>query len=319
MHRVIKNHFDNFVKKYNLSHSESKNFEAFSAYCIAKHFTFDNINPETLTYDGDEPGIDSAFFICDEAIITSKDEINSLFEKKKNNHDITCVLIQSKTSETWNKKEINTFESAILDFISEEHAHKYNDDLLERKEVFSIIIKNVGKIKNGRPRIQCFFVNTANEASDSEILSAEKTLQNRLEDTGLFFSSDAILIGREKLLSYWVKSQGAYETTFEIIGSASFPKSSGIEESYVVTVSAREFTDKVLTDENGSLRKSIFEENVRDFIPFDGSEINTEIGNTINDENRSQRFGIMNNGLTIISPDVRLQSNEIYIYLTIRL
>ncbi|CDZ38622.1 AIPR protein [Neorhizobium galegae bv. officinalis] len=313
MHRVIKNHFDNFVKKYNLAHTESMNFEAFSAYCIAKHFTFDNVNPEALVYEGDEPGIDSAFFICDEAIITSIDEINALFEKKKNNHDIVCVLIQSKTSETWNKKEINTFESAVLDFMSENSEHKYNEELNERKEVFNIIIKNVGKIKNGRPRIQCFFVNTANEASDSEILSAERTLKNRLDDTGLFFSSEASLIGREKLLAYWIKSQGAYETTFEIIGSASFPKSAGIEESYVVTISAKEFTSKVLTDENGSLRKSIFEENVRDFIPFDGSEINTEIGNTIRNEDRAQRFGIMNNGLTIISPDVRLQSNEIYI------
>nr|WP_304655688.1 AIPR family protein [Neorhizobium galegae] len=200
--------------------------------------------------------------------------------------------------------------------MSENSEHKYNEELNERKEVFNIIIKNVGKIKNGRPRIQCFFVNTANEASDSEILSAERTLKNRLDDTGLFFSSEASLIGREKLLAYWIKSQGAYETTFEIIGSASFPKSAGIEESYVVTISAKEFTSKVLTDENGSLRKSIFEENVRDFIPFDGSEINTEIGNTIRNEDRAQRFGIMNNGLTIISPDVRLQSNEIYIELS---
>jgi len=313
MHRVIKNHFDNFVKKYNLTHNESKNFEAFSSYCIAKHYTFDNVNPETLIYDGDEPGIDSAFFICDESIVTSLDEINALFDKKKNNHDIVCILIQSKTSESWNKKEINTFESAVLDFISENSEHKYNNELIERKEIFNAVIKNVGKIKNGRPRIQCFFVNSANEASDSEILSAERTLKNRLDETGLFFSAEASLIGREKLLAYWIKSQGAYETTFEIIGSASFPKSTGIEESYVVTVSAKEFTSKVLTDENGSLRKSIFEENVRDFIPFDGSEINTEIGKTIQDGGRSQRFGIMYNGLTIISPDVRLQSNEIYI------
>ncbi|NKL77358.1 hypothetical protein GFL18_13210 [Rhizobium leguminosarum bv. viciae] len=283
------------------------------AYCIAKHYTFDAINPDTLIYEGDEPGIDSAFFICDEAIITSNDEIISLFDKKKNNHDIVCVLIQSKTSESWNKKEINTFESAVLDFISENSEHSYNDELIERKDIFNTIIKNVGKIKHGRPRIQCYFVNTANEAADKEILSAQRTLKNRLDETGLFYAADATLIGREELLGLWIKSQGAYETTFEIIGSASFPKSAGIEESYVVTVSAKEFTTKVLTDENGSLRKSIFEENVRDFIPFDGSEINTEIGNTIQDVSRSQRFGIMNNGLTIISPDVRLQSNEIYI------
>ncbi|MBY3241446.1 hypothetical protein HFO16_08695 [Rhizobium laguerreae] len=289
MHRVIKNHFDNFVKNYNLNSGESKNFEAFSAYCIAKHYTFDAINPDTLIYEGDEPGIDSAFFICDEAIITSNDEIISLFDKKKNNHDIVCVLIQSKTSESWNKKEINTFESAVLDFISENSEHSYNDELIERKDIFNTIIKNVGKIKHGRPRIQCYFVNTANEAADKEILSAQRTLKNRLDETGLFYAADATLIGREELLGLWIKSQGAYETTFEIIGSASFPKSAGIEESYVVTVSAKEFTTKVLTDENGSLRKSIFEENVREMakiIETDDQDIVDDIVRSTNRQNK---------------------------------
>lgn len=240
MHRVIQSHFENFVKKYNLTKATEKNFEAFSSYCVAKHFTFDAVNPEALVYEGDEPGIDSAFFVCDEAIVTSLDEIESLFARKKNNHDIVCVLIHSKTSESWNKKEINTFESAELDFISDNSEHKYNDELRERKEIFDSIIKNVGKIKNGRPRIQCYFVNTANEAGDAEILAAGRTAKNRLDDSGLFYSAEVNLIGREQLLNLWIKSQGAYETTFEIIGSASFPKSQGIEESYVVTISARE-------------------------------------------------------------------------------
>lgn len=313
MHRVIRSHFDNFVQRESLTFSESKNFEAFSAYCIAKSFTFDQVKPESLIYDGDEPGIDAAFFICDEAIVTSIDEADSLFSTSKNNHEITIVLIQSKTSESWDKKQINTFESAVLDFISDSPQHKYNDTLKERRAIFEKIINNVGKIKSGRPKIHCYFVVTAGEAADSEITAAGRTLKARLDETGLFNATESTLLGRDQLLALWIKSQGSYEASFKIIGSTSFPKSEGIEESYVVTVPANEFTSKILTDENGNLRKSIFEENVRDFIPFDGSDINTDISKTLKDQIKQKRFGIMNNGVTIISPDVRLQSNEIYI------
>ena len=66
-------------------------------------------------------------------------------------------------------------------------------------------------------------------------------------------------------------------------------------------------------DDRGSLRRTIFDENVRDFISFDDSNINSEMINSLTSPGSSSRFGILNNGITIISPEVKLQSNEMYI------
>lgn len=90
---------------------------------------------------------------------------------------------------------------------------------------------------------------------------------------------------------------------------AAFLKAPGIAEGYVVTVRAKDFITRILTDKNGKLRQRVFEENVRDFIGLD-AEINSEMSETLKDRVKQKRFGILNNGITIISQDVRVTGLE---------
>ncbi len=159
----------------------------------------------------------------------------------------------------------------------------------------------------------CYFSTSAPENKAIEIESARKTFERRLADTGLFSSFQTILLGRDRLVEIYRASTGAYNAKFTIIGSASFPKSDGIQESYVVTVQAKPFIEAVLKDQQGNLRRSIFDGNVRDFIKLEDSPINLAMRGSLLDQKSATRFGILNNGITIISPDVRLQSNEMYI------
>ncbi|ELW9768510.1 AIPR family protein, partial [Pseudomonas aeruginosa] len=81
---------------------------------------------------------------------------------------------------------------------------------------------------------------------------------------------------------------------------------------YVATVTARSFIDSILKDQNGSPRKKLFEENVRDFLGVD-VEVNSEIAETLSDEEKKPRFGLMNNGVTIVASSVRPAGQEIYV------
>jgi AIPR protein len=313
MHRVVKSHLNAFCSEFSISFDEPKAFEAFSAYAIAKQFTFENINPELLVYEGKDPGIDSAFFIVNEDLVTSISEIETVFAKKKTDNDIKLILVQAKTSESWQKSHVDSFAAAALDFVSDDPQHGLADELRECRDIFQRVIGSLGKVKSGRPDILCYIATTAGRLDAIEIKSAISAFSSRLEETGLFTSAEVLPVGRDALVSLWGKSRGSYEAQIEILGSASFPKSEGIEESYVVTVSAKSFVDRILTDDRGGLRRSIFDENVRDFIDFDDSAINKEIRLSLTSAASSARFGILNNGVTIISPDVRVQSNEIYI------
>jgi hypothetical protein len=106
--------------------------------------------------------------------------------------------------------------------------------------------------------------------------------------------------------------EGQVEATLRVLGSAAFPKAPEIEEGYVVTVRACDFVTQILSDQHGRLRQRIFEENVRDFIGLHG-EINNEMAETLQDAVKQKRFGLLNNGVTLISPDVRVTGFDIYL------
>ncbi|MDA8230918.1 MAG: AIPR family protein [Magnetospirillum sp.] len=180
------------------------------------------------------------------------------------------------------------------------------------REIFDTVLKHVGKIRDGKPKAQAFFATTARASEDREILAAQQVLKTSLENTGYFSSVEVVLVNRDTIVEMWTAAEGQVEATLRVLGSAAFPRTPGIEEGYAVTVRAKDFIDQILVDKNGRLRQRIFEENVRDFLGI-GGDVNKEMADTIGDPMKQKRFGILNNGITMISPDVRVGGLEIFI------
>lgn len=248
----------------------------------------------------------------DDSYVSSIDEVTTAMEGKRRDADVTIVFTQAKASESWSKSEINVFQSAISDFLSEEACYPHSEYMANAKEVFQTVLKHLGKIKGGKPEVQAFFGTTARASNDREIVAAKKALATSLTSTGYFTKVEATLIDRDSVIDLWTAAEGQVEATLKIIGNAPFPRTSDIEEGYVVTVRAQDFISEILTDKNGKLRQRIFEENVRDFIGTNG-DVNREMTETLLDPIKQKRFGILNNGITMISPDVRLGALEIFV------
>jgi hypothetical protein len=312
MHRVVKSHLEDFRKKFSVTLNEDRSFEAFLNYSAFRRVSSDSVNPIDLIYDGDDPGIDGVLVFLEDSFVSSAEEVSDFFQARKRDVDATVVFTQAKTGESWDKKEINAFQSAILDFLSDDHQYPHSEYMENARAIFEVLISNVGKIRGGKPKAECIFATTARPATEREITAAIRTLGKSIEDSGLFSSVSAELVDRNKIVSMWTGAEGQVETTLKVLGSAAFLKAPAIEEGYVVTVLAKEFIDNILTDENGRLRQRIFDENVRDFIGL-GGEINSEMANTLVDAIKQKRFGLLNNGVTIVSPDVRLAGFELYL------
>lgn len=312
MHRVVKSHLNDFSGKYSIHGDEAKQFEAFVNFAAFRSLCAEAIDPSDLIYTGDDPGIDGVMVFLDDVFVSSSDEVTDFLANRRRDVDATIVFTQAKTGESWDKKEINAFQSAVQDFLSAEHAYPHSEYMSSAREVFDTVIENVGKLRGGKPKAICYFANTAKPASEREILGARSALRKSLEESGLFRSSEVTLLDRDKVVSLWDAAEGQVEATLRVLGSAAFPKAPEIEESYVVTVRARDFVDQILTDQNGRLRQRIFEENVRDFIGTHG-QINSEMAETLKDAVKQKRFGVLNNGITLISPDVRLTGFDIYL------
>lgn len=313
MHRVVKAHVAGFSKRHGLEDEDiSKQFEAFVNHAVFRSHSAETVDPKDLVYQGDDPGIDGVMIFVDDSYVSSREEVDDIFKNRKRDVEATVVFTQSKTSESWVKSDINTFQSAIIDFLDDDPKYPRSEYISECREVFDAVIAKVGKIRNGKPSVECYFATTARSAEEREILAARRALMASVEDTGLFGSVDVQLLDRDSVVELWKAADGQTQATLPVLGSAAFPKAPGIEEGYVVTVRVKDFIQQILTDSNGRLRQRIFEENVRDFIGLDG-EINSEMSATLADPVKQKRFGILNNGITIISPDIRLTGLEIFL------
>lgn len=311
MHKVVSSHLNNFKEQHSVDLAESKAFEAFVNYAVFQSISVDAIDPNDLVYDGDDPGIDGIMFFINDSFVASKEEVQHEFSGKKRDCDVTVIFTQSKTSESWSKEHINVFQSAIIDFHSSGPQYPASEYIEERREIFDEILNFVGRINEGKPQTFCYFATTAKKATSREILSAQKALTKAVKDTGYFSNVETHLLNRDSVVDMWRAAEGSVETSVSVLGTAAFPKTKDTGEGYVATVRVNDFIENVLIDSNRRLRQRIFDENVRDFIGKD-NEINGEISATILDKNKQSRFGFLNNGITIISPDVRISSFELY-------
>lgn len=312
MHLIVESHLKTFLDHYPSKNNESKNFEAFVNYCLFRNFSADNIDPFSLIYDGDDPGIDGMMIFVDDSYIASDEELIDVFESRSSDADVAIVFVQSTTSDRWDKSKVNTFAAGVTDILSNDPQFPLATEIQEQRQIFFDLFKHIGKIKNGKPTVHCHYAVTGKLPVPREVGAAFSVLENHLISMDYFNSVNVEPIDRDSLINLWSATQGTTEAQIETIGIAPFPKVGGIEASYVATVSAKSFVDNVLSDSAGKLRQRIFDENVRDYIG-DDAEVNQEITQTILDTEKQKRFGIMNNGVTIVSPDVRVQGIEIFL------
>ena len=312
MHLVTKSYFDTFCRDFGAPYEESKNFEAFVSYCAFSKYSGDRVEASDLVYEGADPGIDGAMLFLDDRAVFSLEELEEIFETSRREYKVTIVLVQAKRSVTWSKQEIDSFVAAIVDYLSEAPSQPHSAYLATFKEMFNKVFENIGRIRGGLPDIHAYFFSAAPNTDAVEINAAFEVGQAALRRMG--YSNETILFKahRELIHELWLSADGPMEARLPTVGYAPFPAAPDINNAYVATVTARHFIDSVLKDPNGNPRKKLFEENVRDFLGVD-VEVNSEIAETLNSADKKQRFGLMNNGITIVASSIRPAGQEIYI------
>ena len=122
-------------------------------------------------------------------------------------------------------------------------------------------------------------------------------------------------LGRAELLTLWSDIYEKNEAKLKLIDYFGMPEMPDIPQSYVGIVNATEFVNKILCDSKGNIREGVFDENVRAFLGVD-NEVNSNIKNTLSDSHKKNLFSVLNNGITIVAPEITLTPNSKEIDLT---
>ena len=178
------------------------------------------------------------------------------------------------------------------------------------KSIYDYIIENASKVKNGRPNCKLYYACTSSNSIAPEIEATRISAETKVQQTGFVRSTEFKYLGLSELTDLWNKTVNTTIATLEVDQFVPFPSMKGIAEAYIATVSAKEFIQKLLLNEEGKLRTNIFEENVRFYLGED-NPVNKKIKATLEDSEQADKFAIFNNGITIISPDVKVQNKRI--------
>ena len=73
-------------------------------------------------------------------------------------------------------------------------------------------------------------------------------------------------------------------------------------------VNAKIFVESLLKDTAGNLMQAVFEENVRSFLGGQ-NDVNTAIQETLRSPDKKSLFSVLNNGITIVAPELTLTPN----------
>lgn len=297
MDRIIESFMEDFKSEYNfLGIDTSKLFEHFINYILISKIYPDRSSLDKINVGGTRnPGIDGLAILSNNHLVTSQEEID-YFIQDADLLDVNFNFIQSKTSNSFNMGDINTFIASVKEFFRDGDL-QFEDDLLNLRDFKNYIYKNTIKMEKS-PSLKLYYATTGKWLGDQNIQTIIDSGIKDLLSLDLFSDIRFIPVDADKIKSLYreIKNKITKEIIFE--KHTILPKMEKVTESYLGILPAKELVN-VTTDEDNELIKTIFYDNVRDFQGY--NKVNSGIKKTILEENLNDKFVLLNNGITIVA------------------
>lgn len=284
---------------------DSDYFELFCADEILKDFdlSFEEI-AEGIVDGSDDGGFDSIYTFVNGDLITDDTDLS----KFKKDVSVELFFIQSKITGGFAESAIEKFiysSSQLLNLskTAKKLKTEFNEDVIERVTLFrnaykqlaakfpKVTIRYVYACKGDTPNAKVL-------AKVDELIACVKKL---ITDAEVKFNA----FGARNLLDLARRSP---DSTYKITVSEN-PISSSNDGGFIALVGLLDYK-KFISDQNGRLRKNLFEANVRD---YQGDVIvNEQIYGTLKNKGKED-FWWLNNGITIVSSRATQAGKEITI------
>jgi hypothetical protein len=288
--------------------SRSDLFESFSGYCVLSSEYDDEFDPEEYRLGGSgDLGIDVAGIIVNGELVNDKEEIKGL-RGSSGFLSVRIVLVQAKSGTSLEGKIISDLADNLTDFFSDAPSLPMSAQLQDFKRAVAELYSNIGSFKRGLPELTIRFVTAGPWQEDPYIVGKLKSLENRLSEMNMFDRVEAKCLGVRELRDLYQLARDTVESEFYFPKRVSLPAIEGVEQAYVGVVSAPEYL-RLITDQSGGIRKSLFYENVRDFQDY--NPVNEGIRSTLLDVDKRPLFVVMNNGVTIVARELTVRGDTL--------
>lgn len=280
---------------------DDKAFEIFACEQVLRDFelTPDEI-AEGVVGGGNDGGLDGIYVFLNEEILSEDHEI---FDPAANytlprSPQLRLILIQAKREQSFTEVAFDRVKDSserLLELGADESELRslYENQVVNRMGMFRMALKLAA---TRHPSVHIEFI-YATKGSLGNIHNKVKIKARSLEEQFARVMPGAIgkvhFLGASEL---YEQSNKQTSYTMQLTYRENATSDTGAEKSHVVLVRLEDYLNFITADD-GSLRRHIFDWNVRD---FEGNvEVNAEIEKSLRDDDAPE-FWWLNNGITIV-------------------
>lgn len=218
--------------------------------------------------------------------------------------EVSITLTQVKTSASFDLGDLSVFSDASITLLTEDEPPHPN--LENQQKMLHRVLEESSRFREN-PVCRLYYVTLGSWNNRGPIVKKMKDSQKRLLGSNLFSRVDFHVWGASEVQRNWRAIDSALEVTVQFENRTTLPEVEGVREAYLGVLPGSEFI-KLVTDDEGEIRKTLFFDNVRDFQGE--TDVNADIRQTLASGDRS-RFCVLNNGVTVVAHDLKSTGNRL--------
>ena len=220
--------------------------------------------------------------------------------EKYNRADIEFIFIQSKYKEKFDSGEYAKFTNGVIDFLGEDHFQPHNSDIDTWLEIKNYLLSdNVMMCWTHNPDIRLYYVVMGTWENSPHIIAISQKCETDIRAVDLYGEISIQYVDTAVFKRILDENENTFSVVLNVIDTFSLTAVEEVDNSSIILFSATKLL-KLLVSEEGIIRQSLFDDNVRDYQGE--TNINQDIFDTIKDDSFS--FVLLNNGITIVCDDI---------------
>ena len=302
MDAITKSFLKEFVESKNYSLlTLSDQFEMFANFCIInKEYDSVSFDEKEISTGKNTQGIDGIGIIVNNKLCNSIQEIEELIELNRV-LTVTFIIIQSKTSSKFDGNQIDNMFRWTKTFFNEQSDLFVTNEMRNFIEMKEYIYANSKYMKDRNPICNLYFCSTGKWTEDLNLVQVVTGNTKELEDLNLFENVTFYPCDSKQIQKLYRKTKEPVEATIKFEKKVTIPTMNEIKVAYSGMIPFSEFK-KIIIDESGKM-KSVFNDNIRDYLEQENNPVNTDIAETLKKGNLDS-FCILNNGVTVVADEI---------------
>ncbi|MGN4077063.1 AIPR family protein [Burkholderia gladioli] len=276
--------------------TESAQFEAFVNY-----ITISDIYPEEFDFTSiatgeGEFGLDGVAIIVNDILIDDEEQLDDLIAHAPT-LNVQFIFLQAKSGSGFDGGEMLKFYEAVDDFFDQNVKFKQNVKIQELQRVKNRIYECASKFTRGLPKVSLYFASTGTWTDDQNLCVMRDNALKRLDSRHIFSLCNFQALDVSKVQKLYFQTKNSFKATIQFQQSLALPEIPKVRESYIGLLPINEYA-KVITDDEGVVRRKLFFDNIRDFQGE--TDVNKSIAETLTSDEHIE-FPLRNNGVTIVT------------------